>query len=338
MSIARSNSLGQLVTTTSNGGQLAGMRNRIINGDMRISQRGIVTPTLGVLTSYTLDRWVAYQTGTALAVSQTGGNGAEFASCLTFAGAAGNTEVTVFQCIESANVYDLATNAITISLWLWSDTPKTVNVSLETPTATANVFTSTTGLPFSTLTCSLPGTGWLKFSATYSAAQTAASAAAIRRGIRVRIGFTACTTGNFGITGVQLEAGTVATPFEQRPIGLELSLCQRYYQRFGAGDYVVSGIADGICLGLPLVSHFRAVPTFNTNIVDSQFTSTTPTGIQFALAGVGVSFATKSATISVNSSTTSSRVLVSFVGSSFSRPTNLLALGPSAYFECSAEL
>ena len=32
------------------------------------------------------------------------------------------------------------------------------------------------------------------------------------------------------IANVQLELGSVATPFEQRPVGLELSLCQRYYQ------------------------------------------------------------------------------------------------------------
>jgi hypothetical protein len=39
------------------------------------------------------------------------------------------------------------------------------------------------------------------------------------------------TTGaTFFITGVQVEKGTVATPFEQRPIGTELALCQRYYQ------------------------------------------------------------------------------------------------------------
>jgi hypothetical protein len=37
---------------------------------------------------------------------------------------------------------------------------------------------------------------------------------------------------NIDITGVQLEEGSVATPFEQRPIGTELALCQRYYQVF----------------------------------------------------------------------------------------------------------
>ena len=39
------------------------------------------------------------------------------------------------------------------------------------------------------------------------------------------------TSNNFYITGVQLEVGNQATPFEHRPIGTELSLCQRYYYR-----------------------------------------------------------------------------------------------------------
>ena len=35
---------------------------------------------------------------------------------------------------------------------------------------------------------------------------------------------------SYDIWNVQLEPGPVATPFEHRPIGTELALCQRYYQ------------------------------------------------------------------------------------------------------------
>ena len=49
------------------------------------------------------------------------------------------------------------------------------------------------------------------------------------------------------ITGVQMELGSVATPFERRPFGTELALCQRYYAKFNSlsGDYV--GFASGVC-------------------------------------------------------------------------------------------
>jgi hypothetical protein len=44
--------------------------------------------------------------------------------------------------------------------------------------------------------------------------------------------FTSDTNNEFYLTGVQLEEGPVATPFEHRPYGTELSLCQRYYQNY----------------------------------------------------------------------------------------------------------
>lgn len=60
---------------------------------------------------------------------------------------------------------------------------------------------------------------------------------------------------------VQLQAGTVYSPFEYRPIGLELHLCYRYY--FRMIDPVGSGTGNGNPSRLlhPLPTYMRAVPT-----------------------------------------------------------------------------
>ena len=55
---------------------------------------------------------------------------------------------------------------------------------------------------------------------------------------------TAGTNDYFEITGVQLETGSVATPFERRPYGTELQLCQRYCQKL-AGDTAYTVVVQG---------------------------------------------------------------------------------------------
>jgi hypothetical protein len=47
------------------------------------------------------------------------------------------------------------------------------------------------------------------------------------------------------ITGVQLEVGKVATPFEHRSYGEELALCQRYYNKFDVGYLVLTAYNSG---------------------------------------------------------------------------------------------
>jgi uncharacterized protein YoaH (UPF0181 family) len=72
------------------------------------------------------------------------------------------------------------------------------------------------------------------------------------------------------VTGVQLEAGTTATPFEQRLYGTELALCQRYFQSWGGTtlyEYIAVGQAAATTFGylqVPLLASFRAAPTATT--------------------------------------------------------------------------
>jgi len=54
----------------------------------------------------------------------------------------------------------------------------------------------------------------------------------------------------FYLTGVQLEEGSAASPFEYRSYGTELALCQRYYESTAYPDvtFSISAIRVGVCL------------------------------------------------------------------------------------------
>ena len=81
------------------------------------------------------------------------------------------------------------------------------------------------------------------------------------------------TSNNFYITGVQLEVGDTATPFEHRPYDMELARCQRYYIRHGnpfttpnTGRRIglFHALSTVVAVGfVPIPTNLRAVPTIN---------------------------------------------------------------------------
>ena len=218
------------------GGHLAGHRNRIINGAMRISQRNAFasqTITAGAALAYTVDRWYAYCTGANV-------TGAQYQPASTapvfyrFTGAASNTGVGFGQRIEQVNCYDMAGEICTLSAKISSSALTSITWTVYRAN-TADAFgtlASPTRTQIATGTFSITST-----EATYSAQiNTGASA---QTGLEIVF-----TTGallasqTLTIRDVQFELGGVATPFEHRMISSELALCQRYYEK--SYDYNVA--------------------------------------------------------------------------------------------------
>jgi hypothetical protein len=216
-----------------------GFRNRIINGDMRIAQRGTsATITAGstIAAGYsTVDRFYVYCTGANVTAAQVAGSGSN-QNRFQITGAASVTAVGVGQRIEQFNSYDLSGQVATLSVDL-------ANSLLTTVTWTA--YYATTANTFGTLaspTRTQIATGTFTVTSTvtrYTTNITIPSAATT--GIEIVLTVGAQTSGTWTIGNMQLEVGSVATPFERRPYGTELALCQRYYEKADIG-MVASGI------------------------------------------------------------------------------------------------
>ena len=207
---------------------VSGLQNRIINGDMRVSQQGVGPNTPTVSPTISVDRWLLYTTGSYGYWAQVYGptGFAQAANYLQLAGVAGNAGMFIRQRIESANMQDLAGQSITISFWVNQTTGTTMSVtaSLAYPVSlnnfsVVNTIGSSTGTP-------VPSGTWTKCTWTVSvpaAATTGLQLTLLQNNPTVLAGQVV------QISQVQLELGNTATAFEPRPYGLELALCQRYY-------------------------------------------------------------------------------------------------------------
>lgn len=252
-------------------------RNRIINGDMRIDQRfsgASHASTTG--STFITDRWV-WETGNLSGASwniqQYGGasltNGLNNFGGATVGATASvptNGYLLMSQRIEGYNVADLAwggANAapITVSFWAYTSLAGTYAVVLRNNAADRGYsapFAVTSANTWQYITLCIPGdtTGtWTKDTTTGIYLAISLGCGSIYQ-VAPRtwaagnyLGFTGMTNtwsttpgATFYLTGVQLEKGTLATPFEFRPYPIEMQLCQRYFQNLvnnavGAGGY-----------------------------------------------------------------------------------------------------
>jgi hypothetical protein len=203
-------------------------RNKLINGSMNVYQRGSVNATTSG--AYTLDRWFVTPTGATVTVTQsTSTVPTNFTASLNVAGAASVTNVSAYQRIESINCQELVSGAkVTVSGYIYQSTGSavtTATVALTTPTASDN-YTSTSSAATTYTIPSFASATWTYFNNTFTLTTGCTN------GLQVTIALgTSLTTGSLNLTGVQLEVGSVATPYERQIYSDQLAQCQRFYTK-----------------------------------------------------------------------------------------------------------
>ncbi len=228
-----------------NGGAEFGMRNRIINGDMRVAKRG----ASGALTTgyeyLSIDRFAAAQATAAngvFAQVAAGLTGFQYAAKLgRTAASTGTGVIQVRTALETINSVPLQGQQVTLSFYAkagtnFSSAGSVLSVQLSTGTGTDETVVNMniwTGLATPIGAAQTITTSWVRYSFTATLSATATQ-------VGITLFYTPSGTAgaddNVYFTGVQLEVGSVATPFEQRPYGTELALCQRYFYKSSSSD------------------------------------------------------------------------------------------------------
>ena len=244
------------------------LRNRIINGDMRVDQRNAgVEVNPAVNQTYYLDRWVAissaaskYKIGqNAGAVTPPTGYPNYLGLTSLSAYTVGSGEVfAVRQRLEGLNVSDLAWGTasaatVTLSFYVRSSLTGTfggaftnnasdrsypftytISVANTWEQKTVTIAGDTSGTWLTTNGIGINVTFSIGASSTVSttAGAWAAGSYASATGATSVVGTSGAT---WYVTGVQLEVGTVATPFERQLYNAQLAQCQRYFQLMDMG-------------------------------------------------------------------------------------------------------
>jgi hypothetical protein len=254
-----------------------GFRNKVMNGGMVIDQRNSGSAINPVTAGYNIDRWTYYQSQTGKFSFQQ--NQGSVTPPTGFVKYAGFTSLSAYSItatdqflyshlIEGNNVADLAwgtANAkpVVVSFWVRSSLTGTFGGVIQN-SAQNRVFpfsyaiSSANTWEYKTVYVSGDTTGtWLTdtgvglrliFSlgtgSTYSAAAGTWTSTQFVSSVTGAVSVAGTNGATWQITGVQLEQNYQPTPFEQRPIGIELALCQRYYWRSKANS-VYGQVATG---------------------------------------------------------------------------------------------
>jgi len=289
----------QTQMSTATGGSF---RNRIINGDMRIDQRNAGASVNPANADVTLDRWgsnmfpnASKYTVVQSTTAPVGFNRSLLVTSSSSYSVSATDIYTQFQWIEGFNTADLGwgtvnAKTVTVSFWVRSSLTGTfggvLSNSDQTRTYPFTYTINSVGI-FEKKTITIAG----DTSGTWLTTNGRGIAVVFGLGVGTTLSGTAgawaagyysatgavSVVGTSGatwyVTGVQLEQSSTATDFERRPIGTELALCQRYFQKSynqltalgtdTANGAVIVGDWNGgqRALGQTLFGQMRSSPT-----------------------------------------------------------------------------
>jgi hypothetical protein len=204
--------------------QSFGFRNRLINGDNRLDQQqgGAAVTIAALAADWPVDCWLAHNGGGATITAQrvTGFSG--FPNAVRITGAAGNSYVSFLQRIEAAGIADLAGQQVVASVNMRASAARSVTIKLSYANA-ANNFASVTEI--ASVVWSITTTPG-RYQAVFTLPAQAAN------GVQFEV-----LTGALGsgvwveLAGQQLEPGSLATPFDWRPIVIDDMMAKRFFEK-----------------------------------------------------------------------------------------------------------
>jgi len=278
--------MGEVLTNS----QIGGRRNIVINGGMNVAQRSTSETGKGADAGYfTVDRMYYFENGTTdvrFTQSQSTDvpTGEGFAKSLKFdcttadASLASDNQLTLKYRIEGQDIQQLkwgtsSAEKITLSFYIKSTKTGTFIVELSRESrkiSQAYTVSSSDTWEKKTLTFDgdtggsvvtndssnrleinyYMGVGTNYSSGTLDTAWTGGTNANRAVG---QVNAFDNTSNNILFTGIQLEVGSQATPFEHRSFGEELQLCKRYFHKTGGSAYcnigTVTNFSSGAMLG-----------------------------------------------------------------------------------------
>ena len=271
-----------------------GFRNRVINSSATIDQRNAGASVANIGNgAFIVDRFYYDRAGLGITAQFTASQSTDaptgFRNSIKLdtttaqtLGATGGTYIGISHKIEGFNMADLAGVACTLSFWVKATKTGTYSVVLKNSGADRSlvveytVSASNTWEQKTLSVAALPtagtwnytnGTGLQLFWCVAVADDVATSTIGSWISSNV-FGSTSnvegadSTANDFLITGVQLEAGTVASPFERRDYGRELMMCERYCQSVAFNIYIGNGNGFYWSTAINFQTTMRTAPTF----------------------------------------------------------------------------